>query len=87
MLVRIIRKDYASFVYLMADFQQLASAEVFVGTFSSNLGRLVALLRKGVGKASDSSLSLDFKWSPNRRKRSLILDGVWSGLPLSVVSI
>lgn len=38
----------------------LASADVFVGTFTSNVSRLVALLREGInGKPRDSSISLD----------------------------
>lgn len=60
-------KVYASFVYLMADFEQLAAADVFVGTFSSNVGRLVMLLREGAGKARSSCISLDYAWKPNRQ--------------------
>lgn len=38
----------------------LSAASVFVGTFSSNVSRVVALLREGVeGKSRDSCISLD----------------------------
>ena len=57
----------------MADFEQLAAADVFVGTFSSNVGRLVMLLREGAGKARSSCISLDSVWKPNRQ-RSLEFD-------------
>lgn len=73
--MRIIHQDYPSFVYLMADLQQLAAADVFVGTFSSNMGRLVVLLREAIGKPRDSALSLDNKWNPNRN-RDLALNGI-----------
>ncbi|CAM9831289.1 unnamed protein product, partial [Sphacelaria rigidula] len=58
---------YPSFVYMFADLHQLAASEVFVGTFSSNIGRLVYLLRKNNGKDGDSSISLDTQgWWPGR---------------------
>ena len=73
--MRVIPKEYPSFVYLIADLEQLTAAEVFVGTLTSNLGRLVVLLREGVGKPRDSTLSLDKEWYPNR-KRGLELDSI-----------
>ena len=66
-------KVYASFVYLMADLDQLAAANVFVGTFSSNVGRLVMLLRESFGKPRHSCISLNVEWQPNRQ-RSLELE-------------
>ncbi|CAM9114923.1 unnamed protein product [Laminaria digitata] len=66
-------QDYASFVYLMADLEQLAAADVFVGTCSSNIGRLVMLLRDNLGKEKNSGISLDGAWNP-MRQRSLALD-------------
>lgn len=73
MLMCAIRKEYASFVYLLADLEQLAAADVFVGTCSSNVGRLVMLLRDGLGKQINSGISLDEQWNPSRRRR-LALD-------------
>ena len=61
------------FVYLIADLEQLAAADLFVGTCSSNLGRLVMVLRDGLGKDRESAISLDIPWAPNRR-RSLVQD-------------
>lgn len=66
-------KVNASFVYLMSDFEQMARADVLVGTFSSNVGKLVLLLREGVGKERSSCISLDNDWGPNR-KRSLVVE-------------
>ena len=73
MLRCVICKDYASFVYLMADLEQLAAADVFVGTCSSNIGRLVMLRRDNLGKEKNTSISLDGAWNP-MRQRSLALD-------------
>ena len=64
---------YGSVVYLLADLEQLAAADVFVGTCSSNIGRLVFLLRDGLGKDQSSDISLDREWHPTRL-RSLALD-------------
>lgn len=45
---------------MFADLQMLSAANVFVGTYSSNVGRLVALLREGVdGHGRESCISLD----------------------------
>lgn len=54
-------QGYSSFVNLVADMNKLAHSEVFVGSFSSNLGRLVAVFREGNGKPRDSSMSVDIK--------------------------
>lgn len=69
-LLFIVPKAYTSFVYLMADLEQLAAADVFVGTSSSNMGRLVFLLREGVGKERSSSISMDKAWTPKGRSRA-----------------
>lgn len=37
----------------------LAGAEMFSGTFSSNIGRIVALMRETLNKPRDSALSSD----------------------------
>lgn len=73
LLLRAIYKGYGSVVYLLADLEQLAAADVFVGTCSSNIGRLVMVLRDGLGKEKDSSISLDLPWYP-KRERGLALD-------------
>ena len=56
--------DYWSFVYIIADIEKLVESDIFVGTFSSNIGRLVAILRDGIGKSTDSSISMDTAWFP-----------------------
>ena len=56
------KMDYWSFVYIIADIEKLVEADIFVGTFSSNIGRLVAILRDGIGKSTDSSISMDARW-------------------------
>ncbi|CAN0577758.1 unnamed protein product, partial [Laminaria digitata] len=66
-------KGYPSFVYLLADLEQLVAADVFVSSCSSNIGRLVMLLRDGLGKEKDSAINMDVPWSPDRQRR-LVLD-------------
>ena len=56
---------YADFVYILSDIEQLVEADLFVGTMSSNIGRLVAVLRDGMGKSRKSSVSLDSGWGPS----------------------
>lgn len=54
---------------LLADLMQLAAAEVFVGTFSSNIGRLVAVMREADGKPRGAAMSVDTPdWHPGRRR-------------------
>lgn len=72
-LLHAVYKGYGSAVYLLADLEQLAAADVFVGTCSSNIGRLVMVLRDGLGKEKDSAISLDIGWNP-KRERHLGLD-------------
>eukprot|EP00904_Undaria_pinnatifida_P006339 jgi/Undpi1/2835/HiC_scaffold_14.g06212.m1 len=68
------QQGYGPFVYMMADLEQMAEADVFVGTFSSNVGRLVAVLRDGLGKERSSAISMDTEhWWPGRH-RGLALD-------------
>ncbi|CAM9799642.1 unnamed protein product, partial [Laminaria digitata] len=68
------QEEYGSFVYILADLEKLAAAELFVGTFSSNVGRFVVVLREGLGKPRNSSISLDQKsWYPGRQ-RSLLMN-------------
>lgn len=48
----------------------LAGADVFAGTFSSNLGRIVALMRHTLKKPEQSTLSIDDRrWFPARKRR------------------
>lgn len=57
----------ADFVYMFADLEQLAAAEFFVGTFSSNIGRLVHVLREVNGRPRNHTLSVDLnRWYPGR---------------------
>ncbi|CAM9749390.1 unnamed protein product, partial [Ascophyllum nodosum] len=66
-------QSYAELVYMFADLHQLTHASVFVGTFSSNIGRLVALLRQNIGnKQASTTISIDRDgWNPGRKKRRL----------------
>lgn len=60
----------AQFAYLFADIQMLVEAEVFVGTYTSNLGRLVFLLRDAIGKPRESTINLEgSNWWPGGRFR------------------
>ncbi|CAM9692366.1 unnamed protein product [Scytosiphon promiscuus] len=64
------KQTYAGFVYALADLQQLTAADVFVGTYSSNLGRLLVLLRDSVGeKDRASAMSVDSAWFAGRRQK------------------
>ena len=60
-------QTYGGFVYTVADLHQCTKADLFVGTFSSNLGRLLVLLRESVGlKSRDSAISIDQPWKAGR---------------------
>eukprot|EP00752_Nemacystus_decipiens_P018203 g16332.t1 len=68
------KETYGGFVYTFADLHQCTSADVFVGTFSSNMGRLLVLLRESIGlKPRSSSISLDGPWWPGRRRQRRVL--------------
>lgn len=59
------RNRYEAMVLLRAELEMMASAAVFSGTFSSNISRLVALMRHSLGKPEGSALSADFpRWTP-----------------------
>lgn len=50
---------------LRLELQMLASADVFSGTFSSNMSRVVALMRHTLRKPEESTLSIDGRrWHP-----------------------
>eukprot|EP00903_Cladosiphon_okamuranus_P007627 g7396.t1 len=53
------RNTYEAMVLLRAELLMLAGAEVFSGTFSSNIGRIVALMRDTLNKPRGSALSND----------------------------
>lgn len=58
-------QGYSSLVELVADLEKLSYSEVFVGTFSSNIGRFVTVLREFRGKKRESSISVDVvNWFP-----------------------
>lgn len=61
-------QKYDSFLHLFLDIEMLSKSEVFVGTFSSNLGRFVVTARESFNKRRDSSISVDWKnWFPGRK--------------------
>ncbi|CAM9127186.1 unnamed protein product, partial [Ectocarpus sp. 4 AP-2014] len=53
------RNTYESLVVLRAELEMLANADVFCGTFSSNLSRIVALMRRTLKLPDESALSAD----------------------------
>ncbi|CAM9255484.1 unnamed protein product [Ectocarpus sp. 12 AP-2014] len=53
------RNTYESLVILRAELEMLASANVFCGTFSSNMSRIVALMRRTLKLPDESALSAD----------------------------
>lgn len=56
-------------MYMFADLHQCTRADVFVGTFSSNMGRLLVLLRESIGlRQRHSAISLDGPWWAGRRR-------------------
>lgn len=62
-----MKRNYERVVELLAEIEALAGSSVFVGTFSSNLGRFVHVLREGEG---NSSVSLDDRWAPGTAWRT-----------------
>ena len=63
-------QTYEATVLLRLELQMLAGADVFSGTFSSNLGRIVALMRHTLHKPEQSTLSVDGRrWFPARKRR------------------
>ncbi|CAM9717302.1 unnamed protein product [Ectocarpus sp. 12 AP-2014] len=54
---------YELYVGLHAELYMMSHAEIFVGTFSSNVGRLVYLMREVNGLPRNSSISVDLPWS------------------------
>lgn len=67
-------QTYGGFAYMFADLQQCTTADVFVGTFSSNMGRLLVLLRESISlKARHSAISLDGPWWAGRQRQRRLL--------------
>eukprot|EP00903_Cladosiphon_okamuranus_P007625 g7394.t1 len=63
------RNTYEAMVLLRLELQMLAGADVFSGTFSSNLGRIVCLMRHTLNKPKESALSGDHPdWYPGRHQ-------------------
>ncbi|CAM9858440.1 unnamed protein product, partial [Ectocarpus sp. 12 AP-2014] len=61
---------YELYVGLHAELHMMSHADVFVGTFSSNIGRLVYLMREVNGLPRNSTLSVDVpEWFLGRRTR------------------
>ncbi|CAM9441349.1 unnamed protein product [Ectocarpus sp. 13 AM-2016] len=56
-------QDYSAMIYLLHDIDVLTNADIFVGTFSSNLGRFITTLR-GESKGSFGA-EPDKRWRPN----------------------
>ncbi|CAM9766126.1 unnamed protein product [Scytosiphon promiscuus] len=61
-VTRVMKQDYLAMVYLLHDIEILRHANIFVGTFSSNLGRFITTLRGG-----ESSFGSEEgrHWKPN----------------------
>ena len=52
---------------MFTDIQMLVEAEVFVGTFSSNIGRIVYELRDAIGKRRETTINIEGRqWHPAR---------------------
>ncbi|CAM9619263.1 unnamed protein product [Ectocarpus fasciculatus] len=63
------RNSYEAMVLLRAELEMLAGAAVFSGTFSSNVGRMVALMRRTLDKPDASAVSVDFPtWFAGRQR-------------------
>lgn len=57
-------KTYEGYVILLAEMEMLARGEVFVGTLSSNIGRMALLMREARGRSRTTTLSLDGSYTP-----------------------
>lgn len=58
----VCRKGYDAVALLMSDLRMLARADVFSGTFSSNVGRMVTLMRKSLGKPRSAVAADKKRW-------------------------
>lgn len=62
-------QTYEAMVLLRVEIEMMANAAIFSGTFSSNLGRIVALMRHTLGKPAQSTLSNDRRaWHLGRQR-------------------
>ncbi|CAM9139363.1 unnamed protein product [Ascophyllum nodosum] len=60
--------EYGSYVVLFAELEMLSQANVFVGTFTSNVAQLIMLMREAEGTPRSSTLSVDRpNWFAARR--------------------
>ncbi|CAM9580923.1 unnamed protein product [Hapterophycus canaliculatus] len=65
------RMTYDRYVILHAELAMMSAADVFVGTFSSNIARLLYLVREGLGFSRNSTISVDEpSWFAGRRVRA-----------------
>mmetsp|Transcript_1057 Transcript_1057/g.3282 ORF Transcript_1057/g.3282 Transcript_1057/m.3282 type:complete len:421 (-) Transcript_1057:100-1362(-) len=62
-----LRGTVLSTMSLVAEIDILRQAEYFIGTYSSNIGRLLAVLRD---RPTETSISMDVSWSPGVAWRS-----------------
>jgi len=51
-------------MYLLANLEAIKHSDVFVGSFSSEISRLVEILRATQGKHPSTGLSVDLDWFP-----------------------
>lgn len=64
----LILQVYDQFVTLLAELQMLREADVFVGTFTSNIARLVVLLREASDLPLNTTRSVETAvWFPGRK--------------------
>ena len=56
-----MKRNYMKTITLLAELEIIRRADYFVGTFSSNVGRLAHILREGDAR---TSISLDDRWAP-----------------------
>lgn len=68
---RVDYQTYERYVILHTELAMMSAADVFVGTFSSNIARLVFLVREGLGFPRNSTISVDDPlWHLGRRTRA-----------------
>ena len=61
-------QNYASYVVFFTELTMMAEGNIFVGTFSSNVARMIVIWREAKGLPRGSTLSVDNPvWYPGRR--------------------
>jgi hypothetical protein len=61
-----MKHQVAGTLDLLAELEVMIGAKLFIGTFSSNVGPLVAVLRHARGYEESSAISVQGEWAPNR---------------------